>query len=139
MPRAELKPCPFCGAAARQYEGPMDAYGVVCTKCGVKLYGRNSAAAAKRAWNKRAKIDKWIPVSSELPTENIKAWVTDCVNLAICTFIAKPHAGCVFASKNNFCVKDRDGDMVPYRGFRPTHWMQYEEPALPLGSEDVPF
>ena len=139
MPRVELKPCPFCGAAARQYEGPMDAYGVVCTKCGVKLYDRGSAAAAKRAWNKRAKVDSWIPVSSELPTENMTVWATDCVSVHKCYFIVKPGADCVWGCTNKFCYTDRDGDTVPYRGFRPTHWMPYEEPTPPLGSEDVPF
>ena len=53
MKETELKPCPFCGGEARLYDGPTDAYGAVCKKCGVKLYGKNSYGAAKRAWNRR--------------------------------------------------------------------------------------
>lgn len=56
MNKAKLKPCPFCGGAARSYNGPIDGYGVVCTKCGVKLYGRGSIAAATRAWNRRSPV-----------------------------------------------------------------------------------
>ena len=49
-----LKPCPFCGGEARGYEGKIDAHGVVCNKCGAKIYGYASKGAATRAWNRRA-------------------------------------------------------------------------------------
>ena len=58
MKETELKPCPFCGGKARLYDGHMDAYGVVCEKCGVKLYGRSSSGAAKRAWNRRSNDER---------------------------------------------------------------------------------
>lgn len=48
-----LKPCPFCGGEARKYEGKIDDHGVVCKKCGAKIYGYTSAGAATRAWNRR--------------------------------------------------------------------------------------
>ena len=50
----ELKPCPFCGGEARRYFGNWDMHGVVCGKCGAKIYGYAIKAAATRAWNRRA-------------------------------------------------------------------------------------
>ncbi len=52
---AELKPCPFCGGEARRYNGNIDSYGVVCNKCGAKVYGYASKASATKAWNTRTK------------------------------------------------------------------------------------
>ena len=51
---AELKPCPFCGGEARRYAGHIDFHGVVCKKCGAKVYGYGNQASATRAWNRRA-------------------------------------------------------------------------------------
>ena len=50
----ELKPCPFCGGDARQYEGQTRYHGVACRKCTCNIYGYASRGAAKRAWNRRA-------------------------------------------------------------------------------------
>lgn len=53
MKEIELKPCPFCGGEARKYKGALDLYGIVCKKCGAKIYGRANKASATRAWNRR--------------------------------------------------------------------------------------
>ena len=50
----ELKPCPFCGFEARAYFGNNDMNGIVCKKCGAKVFGYATKAWAKRAWNRRA-------------------------------------------------------------------------------------
>ena len=55
---AELKPCPFCGGKARQYDGKTDFHGVTCQKCSCKVFGYASAGAATRAWNRRAEDGK---------------------------------------------------------------------------------
>ena len=53
MKETELKPCPFCGGEARRYNGNLDLCGIVCKKCGAKVYGRADKASATRAWNRR--------------------------------------------------------------------------------------
>lgn len=52
--QTKLKPCPFCGSEARQYEGKTHFYGVTCCKCTCNIYGYASGSAAKRTWNRRA-------------------------------------------------------------------------------------
>jgi Lar family restriction alleviation protein len=54
MKETELKPCPFCGEA-RRYVGNLDFYGVVCKKCGAKIYGRTTKGSATKAWNRRGR------------------------------------------------------------------------------------
>ena len=53
----KLKNCPFCNGEARRYYGHTDSYGIVCKKCGAKIYGYASKASATKAWNKRYKND----------------------------------------------------------------------------------
>ena len=50
---SKLESCPFCGGEARGYYGNTDCYGVVCKKCGVKIYGYSSQGSATKAWNRR--------------------------------------------------------------------------------------
>jgi Lar family restriction alleviation protein len=54
MNETKLLPCPFCGGEARRYTGNLDFHGVVCKKCGAKIYGRATKASATIAWNRRA-------------------------------------------------------------------------------------
>lgn len=53
MKEIELKPCPFCGGEARTYDGNIDTFGVVCKKCGAKVYGYETRKKADNAWNRR--------------------------------------------------------------------------------------
>ena len=55
--QSKLKPCPFCGGEARRYFGNTDCHGVVCKKCGAKVFGYASQASATRVWNRRADND----------------------------------------------------------------------------------
>lgn len=52
--KTKLKLCPFCGGQARRYNGNTDMYGVVCKKCGAKVFGYGNEASATKAWNRRA-------------------------------------------------------------------------------------
>lgn len=64
----ELKPCPFCGGAAKLHScAEIDnktlaaafgnEYGVHCIVCGVATLPKGSALDAVRAWNRRADND----------------------------------------------------------------------------------
>ena len=56
--KTELKPCPFCGGQARRYNGNTDMYGVVCKKCGAKVFGYGNEASATKAWNRRTNSEQ---------------------------------------------------------------------------------
>ena len=57
----ELKPCPFCGARVTDYDQPIglgyaytiDAYCVICDRCGANGGHHDGRAEAIEAWNRR--------------------------------------------------------------------------------------
>ena len=70
MPSADLKPCPFCGAAGDMVELTEVesvrvgiAYVVECLDCGAMTWPVITADRAVRAWNSRAEEKNIAPES----------------------------------------------------------------------------
>lgn len=89
MDKIILKPCPFCGGAARVIFEDATGFAVACSKCDAKASGGTVSCAAK-TWNKRdGHNTTYIERLNELFPEAITEEVVNA--LCVCQIFGEEH------------------------------------------------